>query len=136
MSKVYGAVTAQEKASIRERKEREAASKITFPFQPKAVFTKSGGTVIEIQGIEHKVDRPQMGHSRDYWYYLATIKWSDTGKTSEPGRHLYPYDMCTDTPEGHIEINALSEAMMDYLREHGTWKQDAAPRGWTATKRK
>ncbi len=108
---------------------------LTFPFQPKAVFTKSGGTVIEIQGIEHKIDRPQMGYSRDYWYYLATIKWSDTGKTSEPRRHLYPYDLCADEGNGFEEIRQLSEAMMDYLHEHGEWR-NTKPQGWTAHKRK
>lgn len=110
---------------------------ITFPYTPKAIYTKSGGTVVEIQGVEHKVDRPQMGYSRDYWYYLATIKWGDTGKTSEPGRHLYPYDMCTDTPGGHAEINEVSELMMAYLAEHGTWSRNGTkPQGWNATKRK
>lgn len=106
-----------------------------FPYTPKAVFTKNGGTVVEIQGVEHKVDRPQMGHSRDYWYYLATIKWSDTGKTSEPGRHLYAFDLCADDGNGFEEIRQLSEAMMDYLAKHGEWRK-TAPEGWHATKRK
>ena len=59
-----------------------------FPFTPKHTYMKQGGAVVEITGVEHKIDRPQMGYSRDYWYYLGRVKWNDTGKTDPEPRHI------------------------------------------------
>ena len=107
---------------------------VTFPFKPQHAACRLG-KIVEITGIAHTIDRPQMGYSRDYWYYLGQVEWSDTGKTSEPNRHIYPYDLWADTPEGFSEINDLSETMMGYLHEHGEWRK-TKPEGWYANKRK
>ncbi|MEO6588959.1 MAG: hypothetical protein ABIP06_06495 [Pyrinomonadaceae bacterium] len=109
-----------------------------FPYIPKRIFVR-GGKLVEITGISHTLDRPQDGYSRDYWYYLGRTQWSDNGKTDEKPRHVYPYDLCYDEDaevESKAEINALSKAMMDYLRKHGTWCDGKSKHeGWYATKR-
>jgi len=98
-------------------------------FKPTAVFNRMGGQIIEITGIGHKTDWPQQGYSRDYWFYIGTVKWDDTGKTSTG--HIEPAALCADSQAGHDEINEISKKMNDYLAAHGTWNE-TAPRGWYA----
>ena len=101
-----------------------------FPYKPQAVFNKMGGQVIEITGVGHKTDRPQMGYSRDYWFYTGSVRWDDNGKISTG--HIEPAALCADTKEGHDEINALSALMMEYLHKNGKWNNEGPHQGWYA----
>lgn len=105
-----------------------------FPFQPTAVFNVHGGQVIEVTGVGHRIVRPDGGYSRDYWFYTGTVKWEDTGKTSEG--HIDAGFLCADTVKGQEEIRDMSVAMMEYLNANGVWSAEGKPQGWYANDRK
>ena len=101
-----------------------------LPYTPKAVFNKMGGQIVELTGIKHVLDRPQYGHSRDYWVWLGKVRWDD-GKVSTGTIDCGA--LCAETKEGHDEINDLSGLMVEYLNKHGQWcDSKSGHEGWYA----
>lgn len=105
-----------------------------FPFKPTAVYNVHGGQIVEVTGVGHRIERPQGGYSRDYWFYTGTVKWDDTGKTNEG--YIDAGFLCADTQKGMDEIREMSEAMMAYLNANGAWSGEGKPDGWHAHDRK
>ena len=102
--------------------------KMEFPYTPKNVLHAHGGKIVEITGCGHKTDRPQLGYSRDWWFFIGRVQWDDTGKLGERG-HIEPGVLCGDT----AEINELLGAMNAYLRKHGEWCDSKSKHeGWYA----
>lgn len=102
------------------------------PFRPQHQVTRAGGTVLEVTGCGHTLDKPANGFSRDDWHFICKVSYehSNAVETLEfhPSQLLYTGE--TDGP-GHAESCALSDAMMEYLRRNGEW--DAGKlRGWCA----
>ena len=112
--------------------------KVVLPFDPQHILHKHGGRITRIVSIGHETDRPQDGYSRDFWFYNGCVTWGDgSGNPAKVG-HIYPYDLCADGDEGLAEINAISELMMQYLADHGSWDpvvKGKAINGWFATNR-
>jgi hypothetical protein len=103
----------------------------------KETFHKHGGRIYKITAIGHTVYPPKEGYSQDVWFYRGQVEWDDApGKIYD--HVIYPYHLCTNegSKVGWDEINKISELMMEYLNEHGTWNRNKPPNGWYATKRK
>lgn len=108
-----------------------------LPYTPANILHRHGGRVLEITGIGHKIDRPQMGYSRDYWFYLGRVAWDDGSGDQKKIRQIEPFSLCASSPEGFAEINAVSDLMMEYLGEHGEWCDSKSKHeGWYAHNRK
>lgn len=102
------------------------------PFRPQHLTTRAGGTVLEVTGCGHTIETAANGFSRDDWHVVCRVTYPDSNDVAthefHPSQILY--DGAFDGP-GHAESCALSDAMMDYLRRHGEWK-DGKVRGWVA----
>jgi hypothetical protein len=104
-----------------------------LPYTPTNVLHRHGGRILEIVGIKHQTDKPRDGYSSDAWYFTGRVKWNDgSGDESKPQPIDAPM-LCSDTEQGAAEIRELSDLMMVYLREHGTWcDAKSKHEGWYA----
>lgn len=106
-----------------------------FPFHPKHTTHKHGGVITRVDRIEHTTARPLDGRSRDNWFYIGAVEWSDGGK-SDP-IEIMPWHTCHDgSMESRQEVLDLSEALADYLYENGKWcDRKSKHEGWYANER-
>lgn len=81
---------------------------------------KAGGKVLRITGIGHETARPQDGRSQDVWFYLGDVKWFDGSRSL--ALEISPNHLCNPGPE----LDALGEALSDYLLAFGEWRDRAA----------
>ena len=101
-----------------------------LPYKPTNVLHRHGGKITEVTEIRHQIGKPRDGYSTDAWYFMGKVEWRD-GSGSDK---LHPIDvpcLCSDTDAGMAEIRDLSALVMDYLREHGEWRE-SKPEGWYA----
>lgn len=101
-----------------------------LPYIPTALFHKWGGEILKIHRIGHHLDEPEDGRSRDYWFYVCDVKWSDGSGRSDQCE-LPPQLLCYGNDEGFEEVKALSDELHRYLCEHGDWDVNGL-KGWSA----
>ena len=105
-----------------------------FPVELKATEHRNGGRIVRVYGVAHACDKPADGRSRDWWWFVGDVEWSDGTKSAKT--EIPPYALCCDSPDGHDEVCKLSEAMSEYLNERGEWcDRDSKHEGWYATER-
>jgi hypothetical protein len=92
---------------------------------------KHRGRITRIDSIHHSVDPPENGYSRDTWFFLGDVEWSDGGKSELI--QIHPSLLCYDK-DHREEVFELSEMMAKYLAENGTWDHEKRPRGWNANR--
>ena len=102
-----------------------------FPFKPQHVVHRLGGKIVVVHGLRHQVNKPRDGRSLDAWWYVGDVEWFDGTKSTN--HQIDPPMLCFDGERK--DWDALSDAMMDYLREHGEWRR-SKPEGWYAHDRK
>lgn len=77
---------------------------------------KMGGRIPIVHGVGH--------HTHDgvpYWFYVCDVKWDD-GTASDKTEVMPDRVICDGSnPKAAAEINKVSEALMDYLRDNGKW---------------
>lgn len=106
-----------------------------FPMYPKTLKHKCGGAIKVIHGMSHKKEKPSGGRSRDYWFWICDVEWSD-GHASERFE-VAPYQIVADdSTDNNPEIRDTGKAMNDYLYEHGDFNNYGSgskkPGGWYA----
>ncbi len=89
-----------------------------------------GGRVVIVHSMNHSIDPPENGYSRDTWFFLGDVEWDSGGKSES--LEIHPGSLCYDGSRD--EVFELSQMMADYLVEHGTWNHDGEPRGWSANR--
>jgi hypothetical protein len=99
-----------------------------LPVDLSNTFHKFGGKITRIESIHHEKNKPEDGFSRDHWWFVGDVDWTEGDKTE--GYEIAPYHLCHGEVRG--EVDALLELLSNYLCEHGTWNYDGDPRGWTA----
>jgi hypothetical protein len=110
-------------------------SAVTFPFTPTAIEHRHGGTITLITGIGHTVNRPTQCRSRDVWYFVGDVTWSDA--TRSKGVQILPNLVCYGSAQSSkAQVDDLMNALNDYLTTHGQWCERASRHeGWYANKR-
>jgi len=108
---------------------------MTLPIELRYTYHKYGGRIIRITRIGHTCDKPEDGRSRDYWYFIGDVNWSDG--TMSDNIEIPPYALCYEDEQHRDEVLALSELMSDYLLKHGDWYRDekCKHQGWYANVR-
>jgi hypothetical protein len=107
-----------------------------FPVTLKDTWHKHGGQVTRITKIEHVLDKPKDGRSRDYWHFRGDVKWNDSPPSIDI--EIPPYVICYTDETKRQEVFDLIAAMADYLNEHGEWHHDGESKyeGWFAHRSK
>ena len=99
-----------------------------FPANTLNLRHRLGGRIASIRCIAHECEKPVREKSMDVWFFIGTVQWSDTGKTSEDVR-IFPYAVShAGDDEGRAQYDALMKALSEYLLEKGTWRD----RDWFA----
>jgi hypothetical protein len=106
---------------------------ITFPYTPKRLFHKWGGEILCIHRVEHDIDKPDGGRSRDYWYYVCDVQWSD-GSGRSVQCEVSPQLICYADDAGFEEVRALGDELLKYLSANGDWDVGGL-KGWSAARR-
>jgi hypothetical protein len=106
-----------------------------FPYTPTTnLFHKWGGVIKLVHGITHQQCRARAGRSLDGWWFDCDVEWRDTGKVSRSP--VEPFKIVADEGAKNADIAVLSEAMNDYLLEHGEWYDTGPHEGWYAHRKK
>ena len=106
---------------------------MNFPVKTVGILHRSGGTITQITGISHSIGKPVYGRSSDVWFYIGDVKWDDGGESLN--LEIQPFALHIE-PEGREQYEPLSDAMMDYLNEHGKWCDEKSKHaGWYANVR-
>lgn len=103
---------------------------VNFPIRPTTLDHKHSGKITEIHGISHREDRPKDGYSRDYWFFVADVEWSDGSKSQKTV--VQPFAVCCDEPGENDELKCVMKALDEYLREHGEYFDGKPHQGWYA----
>lgn len=90
---------------------------------------RHGGRIVRIERIEHVVDKPEDGRSRDVWHFIGNVEWSDG--TRSDGLQIAPWAVCFDG-DHRDEVIALNELMSEYLNANGDWFRSGPHEGWYA----
>jgi hypothetical protein len=109
---------------------------LTLPWSPQHLFLRgTGSRVTKITAL---------GHSKNDWWVVCEITHENGNVT--PGLEYHPgtlvYDSERSGAQGKAESDQLSEGVMAYLREHGTWNDrqwianDSAPAATNKRKKK
>lgn len=105
-----------------------------FPYTPKYLYHRHGGKITHIRCIAHFEDKrtPKAKRSRDYWYFICRVEWSDktVSTEAEVPPNLFSYDSDNEVAS-NAEINELLGEMNDYLIVNGNWNED---KGWCANR--
>jgi hypothetical protein len=104
-----------------------------LPYKPTNVFHRHGGKIAEVTRIKIQKERPSGGYSRDAWYFIGAVKWSD-GSGSCDSHPIDPQCLCYEDEIGRAEVDALLGVMHSHLLEHGEWRE-SKPQGWYATRK-
>lgn len=99
------------------------------------VCHRHGGRITHIDRIEHLVDRPKDGHSRDSWHFVGNVTWDDGSQST--GLQIAPWALvyADDSAESRTEVDGLLRKLTEYLAEHGQWCESGSHRGWYAHRR-
>lgn len=105
---------------------------MNFPYTPQTeLMHYSGGKIVTVYGMTHQACKARDGRSLDGWWFDCDVQWVDTGKVSRSP--VEPFKMCADEGGKNADIQALSAAMAEYLREHGEWCDSKSKHeGWYA----
>jgi hypothetical protein len=111
-------------------------NKITLPVELSHTHHKHGGRILRIEKIAHEIAKPSDGRSRDIWFFIGDVSWSDGGLSS--GHEIAPWALAYgDNRDGaQKEINQLSQLLNEYLLAHGKFYEDGPHEGWYANNRK
>jgi hypothetical protein len=103
-----------------------------FPIDLKHLQHKHGGRITRIERIAHELAQPEDGRSRDVWFFVGDPEWRDGGKSQ--AIEIAPWALCADhdNPEAKAELDAVLEALNDYLHKHGQWRNEGKVQGWIA----
>lgn len=92
--------------------------------QTKHLLLKSGGRITAIHGVAHSTYQGVAS-----WYFLGDIEWTaeeNNGRAATLKNHeLPPYAICSDSPEGKAEVDAIMKEMNEYLASKGKWLKKA-----------
>lgn len=104
---------------------------IEFPYTPTTCLQhKWGGIVQKIHRITHQECKPREGLSLDSWWFDCDVLWHDTGKVTRSP--VEPFKLVAQDGGENSDIRALTQAMGEYLAEHGAWYDTGRHRGWYA----
>lgn len=104
---------------------------IQLPYSPTFISHRHGGTVLEITGIAHRIEKSRGGRSMDTWHFIGRVSWDEGYESTE--HPIDPALLCSPSEVGQKEIGELSDAMMAYLGEHGDWcDSKSGHQGWYA----
>jgi hypothetical protein len=104
-----------------------------FPVHLSTIGHHHGGKITCIYGCSHAIDKPQDGHSRDHWFFIADVQWSDGTKSEKT--EVPPYALCCDDLGKNPEIDGLMSAMNEYLSANGEWFDTGKHQGWYANRK-
>ena len=95
---------------------------------------KHGGQITEILKISHRIDKPLHGRSRDEWFFIGNVKWSDGGKSN--ATEIPPYAICYAGEDNRSEVLQLMNLLKEYLLANGKWYETGNHKGWYANREK
>lgn len=99
------------------------------------VCHRHGGRIMHIDRIEHVIEPPKGGHSRDAWHFVGNVIW-DNG-TQSTGLQIAPWALVygDDSAVARVEVDGLLQKLNEYLAEHGRWFEAGPHQGWYAHRR-
>lgn len=105
-----------------------------FPVELKSTHHRMGGRIVRVHGIGHEAWKPREGRSQDIWHFIGDVEWRDGGKSELI--EIAAYAVCYTDEAERAEVDALMEALNDYLCEHGDWYRGKSKHeGWYANDR-